>query len=229
MSTQQAEDESNPVDEIGEELIVAYLDSHPEFFERHQDLVARLHIPHGAGGAVSLVQHQVSVLRTQLDTERRRLAHLIARAREYESLSSRLHGLILQLIAASDLQRITAVLRDALRKEFKAEAVTLKLFPVGADEAEGDPIVTAFREFLGRKHALCGPLDAERNTALFGNHGDAVQSAALIPIRARGGSGVLGIGSADADRFRPEMGTDFLDRLGEIVSQRLAVLRETDA
>jgi uncharacterized protein len=229
MSTQQAEDESNPVDEIGEELIVAYLDSHPEFFERHQDLVARLHIPHGAGGAVSLVQHQVSVLRTQLDTERRRLAHLIARAREYESLSSRLHGLILQLIAASDLQRITAVLRDALRKEFKAEAVTLKLFPVGGDEAEGDPIVTAFREFLGRKHALCGPLDAERNTALFGNHGDAVQSAALIPIRARGGSGVLAIGSADADRFRPEMGTDFLDRLGEIVSQRLAVLRETDA
>jgi uncharacterized protein len=229
MSTQQAEEESNPVDEMGEELIVAYLDSHPEFFERHQDLVARLHIPHGTGGAVSLVQHQVSVLRTQLDTERRRLAHLIARAREYESLSSRLHGLILQLMAASDVQRITAVLRDALRKEFKAEAVTLKLFPVGGDEGEGDPIVSAFREFLGRKHALCGPLDAERNAALFANHGDAVQSAALIPIRAKGSSGVLAIGSADADRFRPEMGTDFLDRLGEIVSQRLAVLREADA
>jgi uncharacterized protein YigA (DUF484 family) len=229
MSTQQAEEESSSVGEIGEEVMVAYLDSHPEFFERHQDLLARLHIPHGTGGAVSLVQHQVAVLRTQLDTERRRLAHLIARAREYESLSSRLHGLILQLIAASDLQRITAVLRDALRSEFKAEAVTLKLFPVGGDEAETDPIVNAFHEFLGRKHALCGPLDADRNTALFGNHGDAVESAALIPIRARDGSGVLAIGSADADRFRPEMGTELLDRLGEIVSQKLAVLREADA
>jgi uncharacterized protein YigA (DUF484 family) len=229
MSMQPAEKESDSVDEIGEELIVAYLDSHPEFFGRHQDLVARLAIPHGTGGAVSLVQHQVAVLRTQLDAERRRLAHLIARAREYESISSRLHGLMLQLIAASDLQRITAVLRDALRREFKAEAVTLKLFPVGDDEAEGDPIVSAFRDFLGRKHALCGPLDAERNTALFGDHGDAVQSAALIPIRAKGASGVLAIASADADRFRPEMGTDFLDRLGEILSQRLAVLPEADA
>jgi uncharacterized protein YigA (DUF484 family) len=229
MSTQQAEEESSPLDEIGEHRIVAYLDSHPEFFDRHQELVARLHIPHGTGGAVSLVQHQVSVLRAQLDTERRRLAHLIARAREYESLSSRLHGLILQLIAAPDLQRITAVLRDALRKEFKAEAVTLKLFPVRGDEVEADAIVSAFREFLGRKHALCGPLDSERNTTLFANHGDSIQSAALIPIRAKSRSGVLAIGSADADRFRPEMGTDFLDQLGEIVSQRLAVLRETDA
>jgi uncharacterized protein YigA (DUF484 family) len=40
---------------------------------------------------------------------------------------------------------------------------------------------------------------------------------------------VLAIASADADRFRPEMGTDFLDRLGEILSQRLAVLPEADA
>lgn len=229
MSTQQAEEESTAVDEIGEDVIVAYLDSHPEFFERHQDLVARLHIPHGNGGTISLVQHQVAVLRTQLDTERRRLAHLVARAREYESLSGRLHGLILQLIAAPDLQRITTVVRDALLREFKAEAVTLKLFPVEGNEAGADPLVSAFREFLGRKHTLCGPLDSERSGALFGEHGEAICSAALVPIRAKGAPGVLAIGSADADRFGAEMGTELLDRLGEIVSQRLAVLHEADA
>ena len=34
---------------------------------------------------MSLIEHQVGVLRKQLDTERGRLAHLISRAREYES------------------------------------------------------------------------------------------------------------------------------------------------
>lgn len=229
MSTQQAEEKPNPEDAIGEEPVIAYLESHPEFFEQHPDLVARLRVPHGAGSAISLVEHQVSVLRTQLETERRRLAHLIARAREYESLSSRLHGLVLRLIKAANLDEVSAVLGDALRKELKAEAVTLKLFQMTEDNAETDPMVAAFREFLGRKHALCGPLDAERNAILFGIQGEAVHSATLIPIRANGTSGVLAIGSADAERFRPEMGTDLLDRLGEIVSQKLEVLGEGDA
>jgi uncharacterized protein YigA (DUF484 family) len=121
------------------------------------------------------------------------------------------------------------VLRDALRKEFKAEGVTLKLFAAATRDAAADPVVSAFREFLGRKHALCGPLDADRSDALFAEQGEAVQSAALIPIRTEGASGVLAIGSADPDRFRPDMGTDLLDRLGEIVSQKLRVLGEPDA
>jgi uncharacterized protein YigA (DUF484 family) len=225
MSTQQAEENPSSDDEmIREELIVAYLESHPAFFEEHPDLVARLRVPHGTTGAVSLIEYQVTVLRTQLDTERRRLAHLIARAREYESLSSRLHGLILQLIMAPGLERVTAVLGEALRKEFKAEAVTLKLFQVTPEEAAGDPTVGAFREFLSRKHALCGPLNAERNAVLFEPTRATVNSAALIPVRADGSFGVLAIGSSDADRFRPEMGTELLDRLGEIVSVKLSVL-----
>jgi uncharacterized protein YigA (DUF484 family) len=227
--TQQAEEPRGPADLIAEDTVAAYLEANPAFFERHPDLVARLQVPHASGRAVSLIERQVGVLREQLENERRRLAHLIARARDFETLSARLHGLSLQLIAAEDLDRVEAVLDEALCREFDAEAVTLKLFPLEPDAADPDPAVQAFMEFVDREHSLCGPLDAERNGVLFGEHGEGVKSAAIIPVRADGRSGVLAIGSHDAERFGPDMGTDLLDRLGEIVSQKLRMLHAADA
>ena len=222
MTTEQAENTQGTEAPLGDEAVADFLISNPDFFQRQTDLVARLRVPHGAG-AVSLIEHQVSVLRRQLETERQRLAHLIARARDYETLSGRLHGLILQLIAAPDRERVEAALCDSLRREFSAEEVTLKLFPVEA-AAEPDAVLSAFRDFLDREHSLCGPLDPERSGALFGDKSEKVASAALIPIRGESLSGVLAVGSSDPKRFRPDMGTELLDRLGEVVSQKLGVL-----
>lgn len=230
MTTQQAEETRSPAEAIAEDAVAAYLEAHPAFFERHPDLVARLTVPHASGRAVSLIEHQVGVLRGQLETERRRLAHLISRARDFETLSGRLHDLSLQLIAAQDLERVQTVLSEALRQEFNAEAVTLKLFPLESDTdaPEPDSTVSAFLKFVDKENAVCGPLDAERNGVLFGEQSEVIHSAALIPVRAHTRSGVLAIGSSDSERFGPDMGTDLLDRLGEIVSQKLQVLPEAD-
>jgi hypothetical protein len=208
--------------------VAAYLDANPEFFLRNADLTARLRLPHGTSGVVSLVEHQVGLLRSQLETERRRLTHLIARAREYESLSGRLHSLVLQLITAPDLERIEGILQETLCEELDAEAVTLKLFAVGAEADQSDALFAAFLDFVDREHALCGPLEPERGKVLFGEVNERIRSAALVPIRGESRAGVLAIGSGDPEHFRPEMGTDHLDRLGEVVSRRLAVLSHGD-
>ncbi len=227
MSTQQARKNQQAEALLEDEAVAAYLEANPEFFERNSTLAAGLRIPHGPVGAISLIEHQVSLLRSQLQTERGRLAHLIARARDFETLSDRLHALVLQLIATPDLARVEAVLRESLCKEFDAEAVSLKLFPVEPDES--DPLVNSFREFADSKHTLCGPLDAGRSQALFGDHSGKVQSAALIPIRGEFRCGVLAIGSSDPKRFGPDLGTDHLDRLAEVVSQKLSILGHQDA
>jgi uncharacterized protein YigA (DUF484 family) len=216
-----------------ESTVAAYLRTHPDFFERNPEVLGELRVTHVTGGAVSLIEHQVNVLRRQLETERSRLSHLISRAREYESLSNRLHGLVLQLIPAVDLEQLRAALEDALSREFSAEAVTLKLFPIdpGDPGADGgaDTVTQEFLDFLYREHALCGPLGEDKNRILFGELGAEVRCAALIPIRAAGRSGVLAIGAADPERFKPEMGTDLLDRLGEIVSRKLGTLTSAPA
>ncbi len=210
-----------------ESSVADYLRAHPDFFECHPEILALMHIRHDTGGAVSLIERQVGALRRQLDTERGRLAHLISRAREYETLATRHHDLVLHLIPAVDLDALRAVLHDGLKRELGAEAVALKLFPVDDPESDAgrpDPLVAAFRDFLDRPHALCGPLDPAQGAILFGEPGTGLQSAVLVPIRAGHRCGVLAIGAADRERFGPEMRTDLLDRLGEIVSAKLRTL-----
>lgn len=206
-----------------EKRVAEYLIDHPDFFTRNTDVLAAIQVPHLVGaGAVSLIEHQMRVLRKQLESERGRLAHLISRAREYEGLSARLHKLTLHLMSVSDAEHLCALLREAMLREFRAETVTFKLFPLGTD-ADGleDPLTRAFREFIDREHTLCGPLDETKAKMLFGDTDANVRAAALVPINADGKAGVLAIGSEDPERFHPDMGTDFLDRLGEIVSHKL--------
>jgi uncharacterized protein len=213
-----------------EQTVVAYLRGHPDFFEHNPELLVSLTVPHAAGGATSLIEHQVKVLRRHLETERSRLAQLITRAREYETLAARLHALVLQLVAAPDLDQVCAALHEALMREFSAQAVTLKLFALDPASAttDRDPLAAAFKDFLGREHALCGPLDEDKNAILFGDLETQVQCAALVPIRGSGCCGVLAIGATDPERFQPDMRTDLLDRLGEVVSHKLRVLPAPD-
>lgn len=204
-------------------LVADYLRRHPGFFDDHPDVLAAMQVPHlTSGGTVSLIEHQVRLLRKQLAAERGRLAHLISRARDYEALSTRLHALVLQLLAVNDPDQLCHLLREALLREFHADAIALELFAQAVLEGqEPDALALAFADFVDRQHALCGPLDASRAALLFGESGAGVRTAALVPIRTDGHSGVLAIGSVDPERFNPDMGTDFLDRLGEIVSHKL--------
>jgi len=222
VSSHQAEHSRSTTDPDLETLVVDFLRTHPAFFEHNPELLASLQVPHLTGGAISLIERQVRVLRKQLDTERGRLAHLISCARENETLSSRLHALVLQLVSVNDPAQLCHLLKDALLREFHADAVTLKLFALDTtDDGRLDPLTDAFQDFVDSQHALCGPLDAAKAMVLFGQTEAMVQTAALVPIRTDGRSGVLAIGSSDPERFHPDMGTDFLDRLGEIVSHKL--------
>lgn len=129
-------------------------------------------------------------------------------------MSTRLH-VSLQLIAASDLEQVEAVLSEALCRQFDAEVVALKLLPLESDISAANPTVAEFVRFIDRERSLCGPLDAAHNGILFSEQNEAIGSAVLILV-----------GSRDLDRFGADIGTDLLDRLGEIVSRKLQALHQ---
>lgn len=221
MTSGQAKPNDNQNDMGNEDAIAAYLMQHPDFLVHHPEVLAKVHIPHGAGGAISLIERQVAVLREQLGAERGRLSHLMARARDYERLSSGLHELTVRLIVARDMTQAYHALEMVLREEFCADAVALKLFPVEPDQRASDPLVNAFIDFIDRDRCLCGPLRPNQSEPLFGDNAPSIQSAALIPITSHDRTGVLAIGSSDAKRFTSDMGTDLLERLGAIASAKL--------
>ncbi len=211
-----------------ERQIADYLAEHPEFFERHADLFRQLPIPHACGSAVSLIERQRDLLRTQNAQLRTRLQELVQVARDNDCLSRRMQRLNLVLIEARRLDELLLGVRGVLREEFAADFTALRLaLPLaGADLAEPDLLgpaaLDALRPLLQNGKPWCGRLSLVRARGLFDEAAAEVASTALVPLS--GGTdwqGVLAIGSRQAERFGPAMGTVFLSRIGELVSHAL--------
>lgn len=202
--------------------VAAYLLAHPRFLEEHPDVLAALELPHDSGAAVSLVERQLRILREQSNRYRRQLEELVSVARENDTLSRRLHRLILALIDAREFDEVADALQDELRDQFRADAVELKLFSVNdLENHAAEPGPALFRNFMAQGRPSCGPLDGPQLEYLFGSQAGETGSAALIPLHTPGLAGVLAIGSRDRERFHPGKSVDFLRRLGEVVSHVL--------
>lgn len=231
MSTQRKEEFVE--EELSEQSIHDFLAAHPDFFERHSTLLSSLNLPHASGGAVSLVERQVSVLRQKELKLERQLRELIQVARENDVLSSKIHELTLQLLAATDLHRTIVVVEEALRSGFGADQAVLVLFgePDQFDDIKvgrffrvvkkDDPGLKPFSTFLNGSGARCGKIRDSQRKYLFQHDAEEVGSAALVPLGEGAEIGFLAVGSVDSDRFHPGMSIDFLTRLGDLVAGSL--------
>ncbi len=212
---------------LDETVVAGFLREHSDFFQRHSDLLSVLSIPHVGGGVVSLVERQVDVLRNENAELKAHMQDLVELARDNEQLNQRLHHLTLGLLDAADFDEVLTALEDQLHDEFKADAVEMRLFSATRLRGEhetgtaAEPELAAFVDFFDRGQPVCGPLTPEQLGFLFGGEADDLGSAALMPLQGDDIMGVLAVGSSDPERFRPDMGTEFLRRLAEVVSRKL--------
>ncbi len=220
-------------EELSEQSIHDYLAAHPDFFERHSTLLSSLNLPHASGGAVSLVERQVAVLRQKDLKLERQLKELIEVARANDLLSAKIHELTMQLLIANDLHKTIAVIEEAMRAGFDADHAVLVLF--GDPEAfedinagrffravkKDDPVLKPFGTFLGGTSPRCGKIRDSQREFLFHGDADEIGSAALVPLGDGAEIGFLAVGSTDGDRFHPGMSIDFLTRLGDLVAGSL--------
>jgi uncharacterized protein YigA (DUF484 family) len=222
---------------LEEKTVADYLRDNPEFFHNNASLLASLQIPHAVGPAVSLVEHQVKVLRDQNSQLKRKLMDLVHVARDNNRLNERMHQLTLGLINAHSLEALLDTLRENLLGEFKADTVTMRL--AGMPEAQArecgvdilDPKsgeMVHFESFLKSSRPQCGRFKEEQLQYLFGDQAQAIESLALIPLGRNARLGLLAIGSREASRFHPGMGTLFLTHLGELIGLLLSDHINTD-
>ncbi|MCW8880840.1 MAG: DUF484 family protein [Sedimenticola sp.] len=209
-----------------EQALIDYLIKNPDFFQRNPDVLCKLELPHTNGDVVSLIERQVVALREQAEQNHRKLEEFVAIARENELLNDRLHHLTVKLIECCDFDEVINTLQDLLHDDFRAEAVELHLYSNSEADSSTNPDLDGFREFLDGNKPRCGRFPTKQLKYLFGPQADDITSTALIPISGEGLLGILAIGSHSEHRFHPGMGTDYLIRLGEIVSKTLEVVSE---
>ena len=209
--------------------VVEYLQRHPDFFDRHSDLLISLRVAHETGGpAVSLVERQVALFRQRSGALEQQLKDLVAAAKFNGVLGERIHRLSIQLMAASGRAERIEMLETQLREEFRAESAAIVLFAPSAEKIDvskgflkivdrNDDRLKDFASFLKSARPRCGLIRDRQKAFVFEDNGGEINSAALVPLGSRAELGFLVIGSRDPDYFNPDKGTDFLSRLGELV------------
>ena len=218
---------------ISEDSVHDYLQTHPDFFERHAALLGTLNLPHAAGGAISLVERQVSMLRQKDLKLERQLKELIQVARDNDVIAAKIHALTLQLLSSTDLPGTVAAIEEAVRAGFSADHAVLVLFgdPDGFEDVNAgrffrpiernDQALKPFATFLASSSPRCGQVRDSQLDYLFRDDAPEVGSVALVPLGNKSDIGFLAIGSSDTDRFHPRMSIDFLSRVGELVEAAL--------
>src|SRR5215470_193485 len=95
--------------ESEEESVARYLQHNPEFFERHQPLLARLKLPHArTGSTISLVERQVEVLREKQSGVEQKLAEFVRVARANDVIGDKLHKFTRRLVRARSRTEVLA-------------------------------------------------------------------------------------------------------------------------
>jgi uncharacterized protein YigA (DUF484 family) len=214
------------------EAVATFLQEHPEFFEQYADMLADIYIPHPHGGrAIPISERQILTLRERGKQLEVKLREVIQFGEENDAIGEKVHRLAVALLAARDLEAVTAVVRYNLREDFAVPHVSIRAWRAdGPAEAEAlNPAGETTRIFansLVGPHCAHHPAEATSDD-LFGEAAEHLRSFAYIPLRASETFGLLALASEDPERFYPGMGTVFLKRIGDMAGT--ALLRQLDA
>ena len=219
---------------LAEEQMGEYLVQHPEFFERHPGVLTRLKLPHQRGSAaVSLVERQVLVLRERHGALEQKLQELIENGRSNDAITDRVHRLTRRLLRARDFASSIAALETSLREDFGASRWLLVLTDPALPGLAGYhsthvrvvPRASAelklFETFFESARPRSGQIRDTQRDYLFGTEGGPVGSTVLIPLGERASLGLLAVASHDTERYLPTMSTDYLVRIGDIVTEAI--------
>ena len=214
---------------LSEDEVADFLRARPDFFERHLALLSELVVPHSArGGAVSLLERQVGVLRDQLSIERNRLAALIDKAKENSRLQQRLQRCFERIARTRNMAELCDAVPRVLQAEFGLVAAVMQFTDHAAKDAlpinaliseDNESAALVMRRLAGKVCLLEAPLSKETVDLLDPDSVAQAASCAVLPITARSDEpiGWIILVSRDPGHYRPDMDTVLLEGLAGLI------------
>lgn len=225
----------NQMNPITEDDIANWLANSPDFFERHAQLLAAVHLtsPHG-NRAVSLQERQAEMLREKIKSLEHRIMDMVRHGNENMVISDRVHRWARAMLLVQSTRALPATLVAELQNQFMVPQVALKVWDVDARYAQ-EPFAQGVsedaRSFASSlTQPYCGMASGLEAVRWLDDPGTAM-SIALIPLRPGAvdssgpAFGMLVLASPDPQRFESGLATDFLERIAELASAALSRLR----
>jgi uncharacterized protein len=216
---------------ITEHDIANYLANTPTFFERHAELLGCIQLtsPHGQR-AVSLQERQMEMLRDKIKGLEQKIMEMIRHGQENVAIADRLHRFTRSVMLTGNAADLPGVVVRQAMQQFMIPQVGIRVWDAapafaGLDFAQAvSDDVKSFASSLNAPY--CGA-NASFEAAQWLEEPQTVASIALIPLHHGNSTlafGMLVLGSPDPTRYTADMGTEFLSRIGEIVSAGLSRL-----
>ena len=216
---------------ITEQDIANYLANNPGFFERHAELLSSIQLtsPHGQR-AVSLQERQMEMLRDKIKGLEGKIIEMIRHGQENVAIADRLHRWTRALMLTANAGDVPGTLTRELMHQFMIPQSGIRLWGA-ADAFAALPFATpvsADVKSLAASLTLpyCG-VNSGFEAAQWLDDPASAMSIAMIPLRHGAGIeafGMLVLASPDPTRYTAEMGTEFLQRIGELASASLSRL-----
>jgi uncharacterized protein YigA (DUF484 family) len=221
-------------DPIDEQAVIQYLHRNADFFEQHPQVLARLRLQHPRNGStVSLIERQVDVLREKIQTQESKADRVRAVARANNVLAEKIHRFTRRLLRTAGTGPAIAEIEASLREDFDTFHAVL-VIPGTRVSTEQDPSwrflrrvsaddagYRSFDTLFAACKPRCGQIRDTQREFLFGAEAPNIGSVAMIPLGGQPTLGLLALGSVDRDRFHPGMSTEFLQRMGELITDAL--------
>jgi uncharacterized protein len=209
--------------------IALYLQQNPDFFDTNADLLARLTVSHPVDGrAISLTERQLHALREKIRQLEAKFGELLRFGEENDEIGEKVHRLALALIEAEDFDSIRQAILLHLLEDFAVPHTALRVWDrvLTREVVEFSAVSEEARDFAARlDQPYCGAPTNDEVMGWFGESVSHIRSVALVALRRDDKAfGLLALGSEEAERFYPEMGTLYLGRIGQMVA--VALLRQ---
>ncbi|MBS0441271.1 MAG: DUF484 family protein [Proteobacteria bacterium] len=216
---------------ITEQDIANFLAHNPGFFERNAELLASIQLtsPHGQR-AVSLQERQMEMLREKIKGLEGKIIEMIRHGQENVAIADRLHRWTRALMLTASAADLPEVLTRELMHQFMIPQSGIRVW--GAADAFSSLAfaapVSKDVQSLAASLTLpyCG-VNSGFEAAQWLDDPASAMSIAMIPLRHGAGVeafGMLVLASPDPTRYTADMGTEFLQRIGELASAALSRL-----
>ena len=207
-----------------QEIVREYLIENPDFFAENPDIFEAINISHDSGKAISLVERQISLMRKRNSEMVAQIDQMQHTAKDNALLMEKTNRLVLNLVQAKNLTGLIKALTVSLKSDFSTEFFSLTLIDnhrttakAAANFISESEAKSTINNILIAKKAVCGVRNSEEVSLLFGSQADDIGSVLALPLKKDNTFGVLALGHSDPKFYNEEIGTVFIDYIGDLL------------
>ncbi len=214
------------LEEMKLDEIKTYLKNHPEFFEENATLLADIHLPSPHGnGTISLAERQQLAQRDKISALESRFSELVLNAQQNDSSANKVHAFNVRLHQAKSFDAIEQLISHDLPELFDLSDTCLRVWVQPLEQSsQANLVFSETSEMVKTWVAALAKPYCGKPSAIVAEDWfiDSAATLAIIPLRHAQLFGFLALASDSENRFYEGMGTDFLNKIGELVSAALS-------